>query len=153
MHSSLRWLLVASIVCCASHLTQAGIYSTKYVTKDIAQDISDGLNNLARDISVQLQSNTSKAEIISPLSIGSSMLLLLRTARGATRQELLQLMGLTKYQENNPKIPRNFAYLINELLFNNVTENFALDYDVPWKLQSKCEVTDYHYDGDESDYE
>lgn len=153
MHSSLQGLLVVTIVCCASHLTQAGIYSSKYVTKDIAQDISHGLNNLARDISVQLQSNTSKAEIISPLSIGSSMLLLLRTARGSTRQELLQLMGLTKYQDNNPKIPRNFAHLIHELLFDDVTEQSALDYNVPWKSQSKCEATDYHYDGEDSDYD
>ncbi|XP_065079922.1 serine protease inhibitor 28Dc-like [Ochlerotatus camptorhynchus] len=153
MHSSLRWLLVATIVFRASHLTHAEIFSSKYVTKDIAQDISNGLNNLAHDLLVQLQSNNSKAEIISPLSIGSSMLLLLRTARGTTRQELLQLMGLTKYQENNPKIPRNFAHLINELLFDDATETSALDYNVPWKSQSKCEVTDYHYDSEDSEYD
>lgn len=153
MYSSLRWLLVATIVCCATHSTEAGIYTSKYVTKDIAQDISYGLNNLAHDLSVKLQSNTSKAEIISPLSIGSSMLLLLRTAKGTTRQELLQLMGLNKYQENNPKIPRNFAHLINELLFDNMTEKSALEYHVPWKSQSKCEITDDHYDGEDSDYD
>lgn len=155
MHSSLQWLLVATIVCCGSHLSQAQVHKhvSKYVSKDISQDISYGLNNLARDLSVQLQSKTSKSEIISPLSIGSSMLLLLRTARGTTRQELLQLLGLIKYQENGPKIPRNFAQLIHELLSDDVVEKSALDSDVPWKSQSKCEVTDYHDDGEDSDYE
>lgn len=150
MHFLVRWNLVAIIVCYASNLTHAETFSSKYVTKDISQDISYGLNNMARDLSVRLQSSTSKAEIISPLSIGSSLLLLLRTARGSTRQELLHLMGLSKYQENNPKIPRNFAHLINELLYDAKS---SLDYNVPWKSQSKCELTDYHYDGEDSDFD
>lgn len=141
---------MAITIVCASHLSQAETHISKYVTKDISQDITYGLNNLARDLSVYLQSGTSKAEIISPLSIGSSLLLLLRTARGSTRQELLHLMGLSKYQENTPEIPRNFAHLITDLLFDSKS---ILDYNVPWKSLSKCEITDYHYDGEEPDYD
>lgn len=138
------------IIVCVSHSCQAETHISKYVTKAISQDISYGLNNLARDLSVRLQSSTSKAEIISPLSIGSSLLLLLRTARGSTRQELLHLMGLSKYQENTPKIPRNFAHLINDLLFDTKS---TLEYNVPWMSLSKCAITDYHYDGEETDYD
>lgn len=137
----IRQLLVVTILA-AFTLTEAKS-STKFVAKDVARDVSDAMVNLARNLSVQIRSKDSKAEIISPLSIGSSMLLLLRASRGTTRKELLRLLGLnSKYQRNDPKVPRNFGQLIDELL-NDVRSENVLDSEPKWKGESKCISPEY----------
>lgn len=145
----LRNLLVVVTIIVSASLTEAqsSEFGAKFIAKDVAQDVSDALVNLARSLSVQIRSKDSKTEIISPLSIGSSMLLLLRASRGNTRQELLKLLGLNqKYQRNDPKIPRNFGRLITELL-EDVRPNNVLNSEPKWKGQSKCIAPEYA-DGD-----
>ncbi|XP_058815815.1 serine protease inhibitor 28Dc-like [Topomyia yanbarensis] len=154
MNPTLCILLTATTIASLSYNVDATTNITSiFVGKDIARDISYALTNMARDLSVHLQSNTSKTNIISPLSIGSSLLILLRTARGTTRLELLNLLHLNRYQRNDPKIPRNFGRLIRELL-SDVQENTVLDDTPPWLGESKCGAIDYEYeDEDEDPYE
>ncbi|XP_039448449.1 serine protease inhibitor 28Dc-like isoform X1 [Culex pipiens pallens] len=152
----LRKLVIVTIVVAvalteAQHKGRPYETRSKFVTKEVARDVSDALVNLARNISVQIRSKESKSEIISPLSIGSSMLLLLRASRGSTRQELLKLLGLNKkYQRNDPKVPRNFGQLIEELLDDVRSEN-VLKSEPQWKGESKCISPEYADDDD--DYE
>lgn len=153
MNGHVRWLLLATITLLITH--QSSSYRSKYVTKEIAQDLSNGFNNLARDLSLKIQTETSKADIISPVSIASSLLLLLRTARGETRIDLLRLFGFgSKYSENDPKIPRTFSTLIGELLDEDRNDTSVLENIATWKNESKCEVpSDYHYDEDYDTFE
>lgn len=151
----LRKLLLVTIVVAvapteAQHYRRPDVTaSSKFIIKDVARDVSDALVNLARDLSVQIRSKDSKSEIISPLSIGSSMLLLLRASRGSTRQELLKLLGLNKrYQRNDPKVPRNFGQLIEELL-NDVRSGNVLDSEPKWKGESKCISPEYADEDDD----
>lgn len=148
MNHPLGWLMIATVALLIIH--QSSAYTSKYVTKEIAQDLSKGFNDLARDLAVQIQSDTSKAEITSPLSIASSLLLLMRTARGESRADLLRLFGLeSKYPENDPKIPRTFGKLINELLIDDRNRTSIMENSAAWINESKCEIpTDYHYDDD-----
>lgn len=148
MNYPLRWLLVATVTLLIIHQAQAQKRKYTYVTKETAHDLTKGFNDLARDLSVQLQTDTSKSEITSPLSIASSLLLLMRTARGESRMDLLRLFGLeTKYLENDPKVPRTFGKLINELLNDHRNVSHIMESTASWKNESKCEVpTDYHYD-------
>lgn len=148
----LRKLVIVTIVVAvalteAQHKGRPYETRSKFVTKDAAQDVSDALVNLARNISVQIRSKESKSEIISPLSIGSSMLLLLRASRGSTRQELLRLLGLEKYKRNDPKVPRNFGQLIEELL-DDVRSKNVLESEPQWKEESKC-ISPEYADGDD----
>lgn len=151
MKCPLRWLLIAALTLLISQHTLA--YKSKYATKEVAQDLSNSFNNLARDLSVQLQTDNSKSEIISPLSIASSLLLLMRTARGESRSDLLRLFRLgKKYPENDPKIPRSFGKLVRELLSDEPNSDSIMENSTAWKNESKCEVaTDYHYDDDYDD--
>ncbi|XP_062551486.1 serine protease inhibitor 28Dc-like [Armigeres subalbatus] len=151
--TQVRWLVLTAVTLLLTRQTSS--CSSKYVTKEIAQDLSEGFNNLARDLSLKLETDTSKADIISPVSIASSLLLLMRTARGENRMDLLRLFGLNgKYSENNPKIPRTFAALINELLDDNRNNTKLLDINAVWKNESKCEIpSDYYYDDDYDGFE
>nr|XP_029718127.1 serine protease inhibitor 28Dc-like [Aedes albopictus]XP_029718128.1 serine protease inhibitor 28Dc-like [Aedes albopictus]XP_029718129.1 serine protease inhibitor 28Dc-like [Aedes albopictus]XP_029718130.1 serine protease inhibitor 28Dc-like [Aedes albopictus]XP_029718131.1 serine protease inhibitor 28Dc-like [Aedes albopictus]XP_029718132.1 serine protease inhibitor 28Dc-like [Aedes albopictus] len=152
MNYPLRWLLVATVTLLIIH--QALAQKRRYVTKETAHDLTKGFNDLARDLSVQLQTDTSKSEITSPLSIASSLLLLMRTARGESRMDLLRLFGLeTKYLVNDPKVPRTFGKLINELLNDHRNVSHIMESTASWKNESKCEVpTDYHYDDEYDDF-
>uniref|UniRef100_A0A1Q3FR44 Putative serine proteinase inhibitor n=1 Tax=Culex tarsalis TaxID=7177 RepID=A0A1Q3FR44_CULTA len=148
-----KFLLITIVLGVTLTEAQSNQPGSKFITKDVARDVSAALANLARNLSVQIRSRDSKAEIISPLSIGSSMLLLLRASRGTTRQELLKLLGLQlKYQRNDPRIPRNFGRLIQELL-SDVRSGNVLDSEPRWKGEAKCispEYVDEEYD--EYDY-
>lgn len=147
-----KLFITATVVLLALAQAQPN-YGSQFVAKDVAQDVSDAMVNLARNLSVQIRSAGSKTEIISPLSIGSSMLLLLRASRRNTRQELLKLLGLNlKYQRNNPVLPRNFGKLIGELL-NDVRSGNVLESEPKWKEELKCISPEYADEGDYGDYD
>ncbi|XP_058451673.1 serine protease inhibitor 28Dc-like [Malaya genurostris] len=151
MPSFVSAVLTAATTICLICSVLASNSNYDFLGKQAAQDVSYALTNMARDLSVRMQSDTSNSDIISPLSIGSSLLILLRAARGTTRLELLNFLQLKKYQRNDPKIPRNFGLLVSELL-NDTQVNTILDDTPPWLEESKCGATDYEYE-DEDPYE
>ncbi|XP_055641868.1 serine protease inhibitor 28Dc-like isoform X2 [Toxorhynchites rutilus septentrionalis] len=154
MTSNLCKLLIAAVVGISVVIAEK---PATLPTKQTAQDISYGLTNMACRLSVQLQSNNTKTDIISPLSIGSSLMLLMRTAKGSTRKQLLSLLQLQKIVMNNSRIPRNFHRLLLELL-DGVQAETILEDPPRWMNQSKCveddsdDYDDYPaYDEEEED--
>ncbi|XP_055549476.1 serine protease inhibitor 28Dc-like isoform X2 [Wyeomyia smithii] len=124
---------------------------TSFSSRNVTQDISHAITNLARDLSVQIANNRSKSDIISPISIGSSLLLLMRITRGDTRNELLKLLHLLQYQKNDKTIPLNFQQLITEFLELD-QPNATLADSPTWRNGSKCISSEYDYD-EEYDYD
>ncbi|XP_053696748.1 serine protease inhibitor 28Dc-like isoform X1 [Sabethes cyaneus] len=142
MVSWISALLLAVTFCMVYILTEAADIKSDPV-HSVIQDISHAITNLARDLSIQLANGGSKCDIISPVSIGSSLLLLMRIATGGTRAELLKLLHLDRYSRNDQKIPQNFRHLITELLEQTAERDINSD-DIPtWLEDKQCGPTDY----------
>lgn len=144
------WKLLVTATICSSCCTLAQRTKRDYVTKDTAKELSYSVTNVARGLSIELMTDSSKSDIFSPLSIVSSLLLLMRAARGYTRLELLELLQLSeKYQINDPTIPRNYGQLLTELLDDS---SYGIIGENPnWLNESKCigPEEDYSYEDEE----
>ncbi|XP_055594306.1 serine protease inhibitor 28Dc-like [Uranotaenia lowii] len=126
---------------------------SSFLTSQISLDVSNAINNLAHKLAVKLRNERSKSEIISPLSIGSSVLLLLRASRGNTRNQLLELLGLAKdYQKNDGRIPKNFGYLLRVLLDVGEWDSSLLKKTPKWQDEAKCAPEDYQYEDEEDEF-
>uniref|UniRef100_A0A2M4BM55 Putative serine proteinase inhibitor n=2 Tax=Anopheles marajoara TaxID=58244 RepID=A0A2M4BM55_9DIPT len=92
------------------------IYVQSAPSKTVSEDVVASINNLAKMLCEKLATPTSKTELLSPVSIGSMMLLLLRTSKRGTRDELLNTLQLSAYRKRagGSAIAKNFGRLLKE---------------------------------------
>uniref|UniRef100_A0A182QID8 Serpin domain-containing protein n=1 Tax=Anopheles farauti TaxID=69004 RepID=A0A182QID8_9DIPT len=130
-------------------------------TKEISEQLVGAINDLARTLGRQLGAsaggNSSKAEIFSPVSVGSMMFLLLRLAYGQTRSELLNVLELQQFKHSaqfSSTIPQNLGRLMKELR-HDIQGKGILAQLPRWHSMSNCHPTldpaDYGEEEDNDD--
>ncbi|XP_049283637.1 serine protease inhibitor 28Dc-like [Anopheles funestus] len=125
----------------------------------VSEQLVAAINDLARNLGQQFAvsgGNSSKTELFSPISIGSMMFLLLRTANKDTRYELLGILQLEQLRKcGRGNIPKNFARLLKEFT-HDIAGKGILEQLPGWHTSSGCypkmEGIDYDDDVDEDEY-
>lgn len=110
--------------------------------------VSRSVTNLAQKISLAIASPKSKTELFSPVSIAGALSLLLLGSGGATRDELINLLGFQGQPISFADIHKSFGRLFQELVSNDPT----LTARIPWRENDQCNNNDYDED-DEPSYQ
>ncbi|XP_058126726.1 serine protease inhibitor 28Dc-like [Anopheles ziemanni] len=134
-------LLLPSLLLLSSLLWCETIAYRNAPTKDVSEKLVAAINDLGRSLGKQLDSNgddSTKAEIFSPVSIGTMMFLLLRIANGSLRNELLAMLGLNGVEH----ITKNFGHLLEELT-SDIASNGILDELPGWHTKQSCYPPEY----------
>uniref|UniRef100_A0AAG5DTS1 Serpin domain-containing protein n=1 Tax=Anopheles atroparvus TaxID=41427 RepID=A0AAG5DTS1_ANOAO len=145
-------LALSSVLWCATAATN----SVPPPTKAACGQLVAAINNLARTLATQLESvgGSPKAEIFSPVSIGTMMFLLLRAANSSLRNELLKILQLDQFREGNTtsQITKNFGHLLKEFT-HDIAGKGILDELPAWQGKQSCYPGDAgnfdEYDDDE----
>uniref|UniRef100_A0A2M3ZE19 Putative serine proteinase inhibitor n=1 Tax=Anopheles braziliensis TaxID=58242 RepID=A0A2M3ZE19_9DIPT len=92
------------------------VYAQSAPSKTVSEDVVASINNLAKMLCEKLATPASKTELLSPVSIGSMMLLLLRASKRGTRDELINTLQLSAYRKRagGSAIAKNFGRLLKE---------------------------------------
>ncbi|XP_062546438.1 serine protease inhibitor 28Dc-like isoform X2 [Armigeres subalbatus] len=118
--------------------------STVGSTPENLAAVSQSVTNLAQKISLAIANPKSKTEIFSPVSIAGALSLLLLGSGGATRDELINVMGFQNSRLSFTDIHKSFGRLFQDLVSNEPAQNV----NIPWRANDKCN----NYDYDEEDY-
>uniref|UniRef100_A0A2M4AKK4 Putative serine proteinase inhibitor n=1 Tax=Anopheles triannulatus TaxID=58253 RepID=A0A2M4AKK4_9DIPT len=108
-------------------------------SKTVSEDVIASINNLAKMLCEKLATPASKTELLSPVSIGSMMLLLLRASKRGTRDELLNTLQLSAYRKRagGSAIAKNFGRLLKE--FTHDIAGPGILGEVPaWQATRSC---------------
>ncbi|XP_049536785.1 serine protease inhibitor 28Dc-like [Anopheles darlingi] len=131
------------------------VYAQSAPSKTVSEDVVASINNLAKLLCEKLATPASKTELLSPVSIGSMMLLLLRASKRGTRDELFNTLQLSAYRKRagGSAIAKNFGRLLKEFTHDIAGPGILLD--VPaWQATRSCnpmidDDPDYTDDDDE----
>uniref|UniRef100_A0A2M4AK66 Putative serine proteinase inhibitor n=1 Tax=Anopheles triannulatus TaxID=58253 RepID=A0A2M4AK66_9DIPT len=108
-------------------------------SKTVSEDVIASINNLAKMLCEKMATPASKTELLSPVSIGSMMLLLLRASKRGTRDELLNTLQLSAYRKRagGSAIAKNFGRLLKE--FTHDIAGPGILGEVPaWQATRSC---------------
>uniref|UniRef100_A0A182NF79 Serpin domain-containing protein n=1 Tax=Anopheles dirus TaxID=7168 RepID=A0A182NF79_9DIPT len=149
-------LLSASVLWSMANAANPASTSKQQPSKAISEQLVGAINDLARTLGQQLGastgSNSSKAEIFSPVSIGSMMFLLLRASNVQARSELLTVLGLEQFKTPrvNMSIAQNLGRLLKELR-HDIPGKGILDQLPDWQSARNCNSATADYDDEEED--
>ncbi|KFB52507.1 AGAP009221-PA-like protein [Anopheles sinensis] len=134
-------LLLPSLLLLSSVFWCKTIAKKTVPTKDVSEKLVAAINDLGRSLGKQLATSdddSTKAEIFSPVSIGTMMFLLLRIANEGLRNELIAMLGLNGVKD----ITKNFGHLLQELT-NDIASNGILDELPGWYTKQSCYPPEY----------